>query len=194
MSRLGRAARALKKTRTSLGARKPRSARSRAKTPAKRRNIRSVPTRDGFVASLVISERSGTLNETIARWWTSGPSWEAVVGQSRHGKIPAAGLRLRRTRFSPPGVWRAWNALGHAQRLRILQRLLDGPATYQAVRRATGLKVGPLYHHINHLRLAGLIRPKQRDLYELTRGGRNLTLGAILLGSLARDRRQRPLG
>jgi DNA-binding HxlR family transcriptional regulator len=84
-------------------------------------------------------------------------------------------------------------AVGHPQRLAILGTLLDGPAVYRALQHITGLKVGPLYHHINQLRLAGLIMPKQRDLYELTRGGRNLILAAAALGQLISDTRRRPL-
>ena len=90
-------------------------------------------------------------------------------------------------------VARAFGALGHVQRTKILAKLLEGPATYRAVQRVTKLKAGPLYHHINQLRLAGLILPKQRDLYELTRGGRNLILAAMVIGPLIRDKRRRPV-
>lgn len=84
-------------------------------------------------------------------------------------------------------------AAGHVARLRILDLLLAGPATYRALQRCTGCKVGPLYHHVHHLRLAGLILPKERDLYDLTRGGRNVMLCARALETLALDRRPRPL-
>lgn len=84
-------------------------------------------------------------------------------------------------------------AAGHTARLTMLRLLLTGPATYQAVRRATKLKPGPLYHHINQLRLAGLILPKQRDLYELTRAGRNLVLVSMAIPKLVTDRRRRPM-
>ena len=47
--------------------------------------------------------------------------------------------------------------------------------------RATGLKGGPLYHHVNQLRLAGLVRPKERNLYEITPAGTKwLMLGAAM--------------
>jgi predicted transcriptional regulator len=82
--------------------------------------------------------------------------------------------------------------MGHAQRVTLLVKLLEGPATYAALQKVTKSKVGPLYHHINQLRLAGLILPKQRDLYELTRAGRNLILTAIAAGPLLKDRRRRP--
>jgi len=83
-------------------------------------------------------------------------------------------------------------ALGHGQRLKIVRKLLDGPSTYQALKRLTKLTAGPLYHHINQLRLAGLILPKERDLYAVTRAGRNLILGMMVLGPLAQDLRRRP--
>jgi len=73
----------------------------------------------------------------------------------------------------------------------MLVKLLEGPSTYRGLHRITGLKAGPLYHHINQLRLAGLLRPKQRDLYDLTRGGRNVILGALTLTKLAKDKRAR---
>jgi len=88
---------------------------------------------------------------------------------------------------------RAMSAAGHPQRLAILGLLLEGPATYRALQHLTKLKAGPLYHHVNQLRLAGLILPKQRDLYELTRGGRNLMLVVAALAPLTRDGRRRPV-
>jgi predicted transcriptional regulator len=84
------------------------------------------------------------------------------------------------------------SALGSTHRVRILAKLLEGPATYRALQKVTRLKAGPLYHHISQLRMAGLIGPKQRDLYELTRGGRNLLLVALAMPGLARDSRTRP--
>jgi len=83
-------------------------------------------------------------------------------------------------------------ALGSPHRLRIMLKLLEGAATYRTLQKMAGLQAGPLYHHISHLRLAGLIGPKQRDLYELTRAGRDVLLAALLLGPLSRDRRRRP--
>ncbi len=69
------------------------------------------------------------------------------------------------------------------------------PAVCQSIdqEKVTKLKAGPLYHHINQRRLAGLMLPKERDLYELTRGGRNLIVTAMALGSLVRDARRRPV-
>jgi predicted transcriptional regulator len=74
----------------------------------------------------------------------------------------------------------------------VLLKLLEGPATYRALAKATRLRAGPLYHHIAQLRLAGLVRPKERDLYALTRGGRNALLAALTIPRLAKDKRARP--
>ncbi len=87
---------------------------------------------------------------------------------------------------------RVLGALGSTHRLRILFKLLEGAATYRTLQKVTGLKAGPLYHHIAQLRLAELVGPKQRDLYDLTRAGRNVVVVASVLGSLSRDRRPRP--
>jgi hypothetical protein len=90
-------------------------------------------------------------------------------------------------------VCHAMGALGHPSRMRMMVKMLEGPATYRTLQKVTKLKAGPLYHHVTQLRLAGLILPKQRDLYELTRGGRNLMLVAMAAGPLIRDRRRRPV-
>jgi len=83
-------------------------------------------------------------------------------------------------------------AMGHPVRIKILTMLLDGPGVYRSLQKVTGLKPGPLYHHVNQLRLAGLIGPKERDLYELTRAGRNLLMVTLAIEPLMRDRRLRP--
>lgn len=86
---------------------------------------------------------------------------------------------------------RLGSALGHAGRVKILVKLLEGPATYGTLVKVTQMKAGPLYHHVNQLRLAGLIRPKERDLYLLTRGGRNVLLIGLAMCQLGNDRRER---
>jgi len=82
-------------------------------------------------------------------------------------------------------------ALGHPHRITLLSTLLEGPATYRLLQRRTGLKAGPLYHHVNQLRLAGLLAPKTRDLYDLTRSGRNVLLAALVMQGLLKDTRPR---
>ncbi|MEK6799838.1 MAG: winged helix-turn-helix domain-containing protein [Planctomycetota bacterium] len=79
--------------------------------------------------------------------------------------------------------------LGHAQRLRILWTLLDAPGTYRALAKATGLRGGPLYFHVAQLRLAGLVRVVERDLYESTRSGRIVLLAALGISKAIRGMR-----
>jgi len=107
-----------------------------------------------------------------------------------HTNSRAARALLRASRTKE--LARVLGALGSAHRLRILFKLLEGAATYRTLQKVTGLKAGPLYHHISQLRLAELVGPKQRDLYELTRAGRNVVVVASVLGALSRDRRPRP--
>jgi len=118
-------------------------------------------------------------------------------------KIKETGLKFLKRRNSVGGgrkktqvsrlVGQSLAALGHSIRLQILETLLVGPAVYRTLQKVTGLKAGPLYHHVNQLRLSSLILPKQRDLYELTRAGRNLILFALALEPFLKDRRRRPL-
>ncbi len=82
-------------------------------------------------------------------------------------------------------------ALGHPKRLAVLARLFEGPATYRELQQTTGLGAGPLYHHVNQLRLASLLLPKRRDTYEMTRGGRNALLLALASVPLVKDTRAR---
>ncbi len=100
---------------------------------------------------------------------------------------------MGRTARISPRTCEALAAVGNPVRVKILLKLLQGPGTYRTLQKATKVSAGPLYHHINQLRLSGLILPKERDLYELSKGGRNLTLAAIALGPLIRDGRRRPV-
>jgi hypothetical protein len=86
----------------------------------------------------------------------------------------------------PDVLARNMAALSHPQRIRILLKLLAGEATHQLLRRTTDLKAGPLYHHLRELREAGLIGPKTRDLYVITRAGRRAILGTLAMGRLCR--------
>ena len=123
------------------------------------------------------------------------PLWSMTISaEAGSGKPIVANCRRGAYARLAPRVCEAFAALGNSARVVILQLLLDGPATYRALQRTTGLAAGPLYHHVNQLRLAGLILPKQRDLYELTRGGRNLYSAALAVASLALDRRRRAGG
>lgn len=167
------------------------------KQPAVKTAIR-LRFREGCAGTIHIVERFGTCVDQVSQTCQI----DLALIESRGGSIEGRGPsnrsgRAKRTVGGSLGVsartWRAMAAVGHAVRLKILGRLLDGPATYQSLKHTTKLKPGPLYHHINQLRLAGLILPKQRDLYELTRGGRNLVIALTLIAPLIGDRRRRPI-
>ena len=134
-------------------------------------------------ARLELIERAGLVSEKDSK------SYEYHASGSKR----AAGWGARRIPQVPERTCQALASAGHPQRAALLRKLLEGPATYRALQKATKLKAGPLYHHISQLRLAGLILPKQRDLYELTRGGRNLILAVIVMGPMVRDIRRRPI-
>ena len=144
----------------------------------------------GLAAGVCIVEAVGGAVEVASAGKEHVQVGAATVGRA-DSILARAGRKLGR------GVnWeRAGEALaaaGNVHRLQIMAYLLEGPATYRALQKATGLQVGPLYHHIDKLRLAGLMGPKERDLYTLTRAGRNLILLAIVAVRLLKDRRLRP--
>jgi len=146
----------------------------------------------GCAATIIIAERVGRRVDTV-RNSVKIPSGETGSGQRTAGSGRLGPRGGRGSGEVPRPVCQAFSTLGHVLRAKIVRKLLEGPATYQALKRLTKLKVGPLYHHVNQLRLAGIILPKQRDLYELTRGGRNLILGALALAPLVKDGRTRPI-
>ncbi len=122
----------------------------------------------------------------------------AARGAGRQGRAvgwveTARAAKGMATRARLKSLSRTLAALAHASRAAIVVKLLEGPANYRALQKVTGMKAGPLYHHVNQLRIAGLILPKERDVYGLTRGGRNVILGALALTRLAGDRRARPV-
>jgi DNA-binding HxlR family transcriptional regulator len=167
--------------------------------PAKRGSAKGVSVRmfptlkkqDGCGAMLVVAERAGEESELVTKTCELGLSLKQI-GRGARGEKGGGGRTKRGGGRISARTWRALAAVGHQQRMRLMTKLLEGPATYRALQRLTKLKAGPLYHHINQLRLAGLIRPKQRDLYELTRGGRNLILAILVAGPLMNDSRRRP--
>ena len=147
---------------------------------------------DACAAVVVVGERVGNNADQVA-----GTCEIAVAPPTRRsgrGAKTAVGGRqtARRSQGLSAATCQTVAAASHVVRARILTKLLEGPAVYRSLQRVTKLKPGPLYHHINQLRLAGVISPKQRDLYELTRAGRNLILGLMALAPLVRDRRRRP--
>ena len=162
------------------------------------KTLLSLRFREGCAGAIHIVERFGTGVDQVSQTCQINLAWIEKRDPSKESRGPSN--RSGRTKRTGGGslvvsarTWRAMAAVGHAVRLKFLGRLLDGPATYQSLKHSTKLKPGPLYHHINQLRLAGLILPKQRDLYELTRGGRNLVIALSLIGPLIGDRRRRPI-
>jgi DNA-binding HxlR family transcriptional regulator len=111
-------------------------------------------------------------------------------GRTRSPELLAArvGDRLLRG-FDPQRLAAVLTGVGHAQRLAILAELLRGPGTYQQLVKATGQASGPLYHHVNKLRLAGMVRPAARDLYELTPRGEDLVLALMAVDRMFGRRR-----
>ena len=143
-------------------------------------------------AVVVVGEQIGDhVDEVSSRCEVAGG---APTGRSGRGGRAVGGERqkTRPGRGLSAASCQTLAAVSHVVRARILAKLLEGPAVYRSLQRMTKLKAGPLYHHVNQLRLAGLIMPKQRDLYELTRGGRNLILALTAVAPLIRDRRRRP--
>lgn len=140
----------------------------------------------GLGAAISVGENAeGSLDfvEAFGEWPSPTGAKSASSGKKSISRRPRLNKR----------VCVAMAAAGHEVRAKLMLKLLDGPATYRALKRMTKLEAGPLYHHINQLRLAGLILPKQRDLYELTRGGRNLILAMMVLDRAVHDPRRRPI-
>lgn len=190
--------------RSKLAARRPaRRTRGTPRKTAARGGRRPGPRREGAIAETP-GGPAGRLFAGLDRdggWgaWTAVAAAEAggavgVVQQSLRLQLKGRRPRMTGIRSAEPKRAAAvLAALGHAQRLVILLKLLEGPATYRGLSRATGLKAGPLYHHIRQLRLAGLLLSRARDLYELTRGGRNAAAACLVLSRLAGDKRPLPV-
>jgi DNA-binding HxlR family transcriptional regulator len=66
------------------------------------------------------------------------------------------------------------SALGHSHRILLLRAMFDGVTSYAMLRRRTGLKPGPMYHHLRELRIAGLLKDGPRDVYRPTELAENL--------------------
>lgn len=119
-----------------------------------------------------------------------GGAGTSVRAQAMHlsDELPAGTTAIRRvrslgSRARQRRLCRYLAGAAHPHRLAVLVKLLEGPATYKALQKTTGQKSGPLYHHVNQLRIAGLVAPAQRDLYQLTPAGRAVV--AMLLCGFA---------
>ncbi len=97
---------------------------------------------------------------------------------------PRTSARTPAKEIADAARWLA--AVGHPVRLKLLIHLLGGPAVYRDLCRVSGTASGPLYFHLNRLRLLDLVRAVERDLYELTVTGRNLIAAVLAATRLAR--------
>lgn len=132
---------------------------------------------EGHGALVVIADRADRKITLKAE------AFERAEGSTRGGGRGAA-----RRKITTPAVCTTFAALGHPKRAAILAKLLEGPCIYRALRKVTGLGPGPLYHHINQLRLAGLMISRERNLYELTSVGRTAILIAQAIAPLLKQR------
>lgn len=86
--------------------------------------------------------------------------------------------------LKPDSASRLLAAVSHPKRIDILKILLCGPAGYHLLTKVTTLKAGPLYHHLGELRSAGLVGPKTRDIYSITRKGQRMMVLILALSRL----------
>jgi DNA-binding transcriptional ArsR family regulator len=128
--------------------------------------VQAMGTRRRFRASQKVKKQAGTRAQALAR--------------------AIRGLRDPR-QFDDLAALLA--SLGSIHRLRILYRLLEAPASYRQLQLLTGLQAGPVYHHVDALRAAGLVGPKRRDVYQLTEWGVQMVLAAGLLMKINRSKR-----
>lgn len=179
-----------------------------ATRPSRRRAVKSQPqrrpTKAGRRTGKTGQGRASGLDSRVRGLFshlrvtpaTSGGAAFVAVAAADGGKLKVATSRIDQMQQQPAAGNRKRTANGLAaeqrkrlaqiveavaspHRLGILLKLLEGPATYQALQRTTGLNVGPLYHHVNRLRGEGLVGPRERDLYLLTVAGRNLVLALM---------------
>ncbi len=135
-------------------------------------------------AIVVVSEALGETHSTAAA------RIERFTSGHRAARLPVAAMEKAARQLRPADLTAVASVLaacGSGHRLAILMILLEGPATYRAIQRRTSLKAGPLYHHIGQLRLTGLIGPKTRDLYVLTKAGLRVLLTILCMERLTHD-------
>jgi DNA-binding HxlR family transcriptional regulator len=83
---------------------------------------------------------------------------------------------------------RRHNGLGHADRVRIAQALAAGANSHHLLAQASGLKAGPLYHHLRELERAGLVLLRRRNVYALTEFGRAFLAVNVMLSAYGVER------
>lgn len=105
--------------------------------------------------------------------------------KARQGKFPP---KLARFARDPEKTVAALAALGHPDRLRILLTLLAGNLRHSDLAGFTRLAAGPLYHHLDRLRMAGLLFLVARNEYAISPWGREWLLGVLAIKSLKNRR------
>ena len=146
-----------------------------------KRGARAVGGRLGLKLGLVFSVNDGGAGKSSRREF-SVLEGRVPRSWSLERRREALATKLRR-RMRVARVAEMMSVLGSVHRLGILGALAGGAATYRQLVKATKLQAGPLYHHVNQLRFAGLVRPKERDLYEITARGREYLLIAAAVGN-----------
>lgn len=124
------------------------------------------------IAKLVGSRKPSDLSCTAVLWNDAGsPQAVSIPNAPR----PPGPRMIERSEL-------LHTALANRHRVRLLARLVAAPATYAALKSSSKLQPGPLYHHLRQLERAGMIRIRQRNQYEITRGGRSAYVlsGAML--------------
>jgi DNA-binding transcriptional ArsR family regulator len=170
-----------------------------ARQPAKSRRPRRAPTPKE--RNRPRRADSGGLAVALSTSWTDGRTSDTrrieltgtAAGRRRRNtnavrSVEARDAAARRiARGARPEILaRLLAAIAHPQRAEILLKLLGGEATHRSLAKTTGLKAGPLYHHLRELRMAGLIGPKVRDLYVLTARGARAILATMAIERLCR--------
>ena len=136
----------------------------------------------GLIGLLAIEDRAADRAEPRIQLLVLPASTRSASGESTGQVSRLATSWIQRAA-------RTMQAAASGRRLEILAYLAGGPSSYGPLQKATGLAAGPLYFHITKLRLAGLIAPAERNVYELTGNGRMLLAAALLADSCVHPHR-----
>lgn len=154
---------------------------ARHQTPNRSRRSRQPAKKTGFACQVTISNSlSGKADCLEVRLQSSTLSAKRQTPEAALARAARSLVRHAR----PDRCAILLNSLASTHRLKIAYRLLEGPAGYRQLQEATTLQAGPLYHHIDELRLAGLVqvrRPGGHNLYELSKVGTRLTILSLVI-------------
>jgi len=132
-------------------------------------------------------------------WYGVATFWSILEAEGRERRFRVGGVRrlyrrpAQRPRhqlteqISDESLAKLLSAFGHPQRIAIMKAIYTGAGSYGELRKRVGLKAGPMYHHLRELRLAGVLADGPRDVYRLTRRGRDVLILACSLGALWDD-------